>query len=69
MKKFHTPKAHANHEKFNNECGCWTEGQKGRVAICDCGAAYMYSEVLTFPIWRCYDCNTAYIKKIIDYTK
>ena len=32
------------------------------MVVCECGAAYEYSEVITFPLWRCYDCAREWLQ-------
>jgi hypothetical protein len=54
-----TPDAHARHSN-GIPCGCW-DGELQPTVTCDfCGATYLLSEVLSFPVWRCYDCGTAW---------
>lgn len=64
--KVHTPHAHIFH---NITCGCATERdiqeEKIKIAVCQCGAAYLWLEVNSFPpeVFRCYDCGKAYVGK------
>ena len=54
------PRAHAQHLLDNQiiTCGCTTPDKA--TFICKCGACYD-DEVLSFNIWRCYDCNRSWI--------
>jgi len=53
--KPHTPYAHVLH-KENENCGCYIG--RGTPIICShCGAAYEWETIITFPIWKCYDCD------------
>ena len=56
----HTPRAHAKH-KDGVPCGCWTGEETERTTSCPmCGATYQLSEVLSFLLWRCYDCSAGW---------
>lgn len=63
--RFRTPYSHWE-SKHKVTCGCLldveSELQKGEsIFICRiCGSAYKLTEVLSFPHWRCYDCNSVY---------
>jgi hypothetical protein len=56
----HTPLLHDVHTNFKN-CGCWVEEKPQRIIMCDvCNAAYNYYDIIIFPQWRCYDCDTVF---------
>ena len=65
----HTPYAHKDHND-NIPCGCMNEKdiqEKKEVRIvCQCGATYHWSEVVTFPsgAFRCYDCGRVFINQM-----
>ena len=65
-KEAHTPYAHTSDMHWlYNSCGCATEinNQENKIAVCQCGAAYDWLEVITFPpgVFRCYDCGRVYV--------
>jgi len=65
-KIIHTPYAHVGHI---HKCGCFTDQYKillanqgehiMEMAVCKCGAAYEWAEVITFAFFECYDCGRA----------
>lgn len=57
--KDHLPIKHQHHMKPGVECGCIDPKVfLGKYLSCeDCGAAYDFMEVLSFPVFNCYDCG------------
>lgn len=56
--KPHIPHAHQIHR---NKCGCWIGGPESKIVCPYCGAAYLWEEVVKFPIWTCEDCGAILI--------
>ena len=53
----HIPLSHKTHTD-GIPCGCATDLDSKELKIrCDCGAVYLWTEVITFPIFTCYDCG------------
>ena len=60
----HTPYAHNTHES-HVPCGCALNVYIKEILTCKCGASYEWKEVVTFPVWRCYDCGRMWRLKYV----
>jgi len=64
MSDRHIPFVHKDHTN-NIPCGCCTDLDSKELKIrCDCEAVYLWREVITFPIFHCYDCNRFYDSRL-----
>lgn len=53
----HLPYEHSKHTRPGVGCGCVEPDHPHAFPCPVCGATYDKSEMLSFVIWRCYDCG------------